>query len=149
MNAVSHNDASSRSDIAQNTLIKTSDSASSEVCLPYPECTASPFYFLSACTQFVPRMRLQVKSYVSTRSVFDKSINTSALLRRGYIVPNIVPEFSPTIGPLTITYPRGIVNYGNALNLSVVTYNPSIQFSGEPAYPDAKYTILMVRPLKR
>lgn len=90
-------------------------------------------------------MLRQVRSYVSANFEYCMASDILALLRTGRLVPNILPDFTPTIGPLTITYPQGIVNYGNTLNLSVVAYAPLIQFSGEADYPDATYTVLMVR----
>ncbi|CCG84391.1 protein of unknown function [Taphrina deformans PYCC 5710] len=62
------------------------------------------------------------------------------LLRQGNLVTSILPLFNATIGPLTITYPRGIVNYGNNLTLQSVTYAPTLQFTAEAAYPSAQYT---------
>lgn len=62
------------------------------------------------------------------------------LLQASNLVPGVIPSFNATVGPLDITYPQGIVNYGNALNLSTVMYSPEVQFPGEADYPDAQYT---------
>lgn len=72
--------------------------------------------------------------------------NCKALLRTGRLIPSVVSSFNATIGPLLLTYPQGIVNYGNNLTLSSVMYNPTISFPSEPAFPDAVYTVLMIDP---
>lgn len=68
------------------------------------------------------------------------------LLEKANLVPKILPTFSATVGPLVITYPNGIVNYGNNLSVSVVTYAPTVQFPAEAAYPDYKYVYAIIDP---
>ena len=68
------------------------------------------------------------------------------LLRNGSLVPSIVPTFNATIGPLVITYPQGIVNYGNSIANAATLYAPNITFPAEANYPDAEYTLAMVDP---
>lgn len=60
------------------------------------------------------------------------------LLRAGRLVPQVVPSFNATIGPLVITYPQAIVNYGNNISLAAATSSPEVQFVGESAFPDAQ-----------
>ena len=60
------------------------------------------------------------------------------LLRNASLVPSIVPAFNATIGPFYITYPSGIVNYGDSLSLATTRYNPDIQFESEASFPNAK-----------
>lgn len=68
------------------------------------------------------------------------------LLEQGYLVPKVLPTFNATIGPFDITYPTGIVNYGNNLSLATVKYAPDVQFQAESAYPGAMYTLAIIDP---
>lgn len=68
------------------------------------------------------------------------------LLTKGHLVPNILPTFNATVGPLVITYPNGIVNYGNNLSVSTVQYAPTVQFPAEADYADYKYVYAIIDP---
>lgn len=68
------------------------------------------------------------------------------LLRQANLVPKVLPEFNATVGPLIITYPNAIVNYGNNVSVASVAYSPDIEFPAEADFPNYKYVFAIIDP---